>query len=271
MVEKSSYLRLGVPLPSGLDYPTLASFIAPDMPFLESALGLYVFDGNNELSRRNLVNADLPLTTYGTPDYSGDGVVVNKQNGFDTGISGKIDITAVAILAGVAGTYDPNVIVLSNWDVGANRPSIVSAGDILRIQKSGSIYQVAQYVDVGTGNPSAVYSNPPAPGAGWWSLLSAIKGSAQTATGIPTVRGHGFAGANSLAVGEVATTVPRAAAPNSHYFIGGGTPGNNSTAVTSFRLKMLAIYGRSLSEAESGQVLNQMRTVVGPSFGIEGL
>jgi len=177
----------------------------------------------------------------------------------------------VAILAAEGGTYDPNLIILSNWDVAANRPSGVSAGDILRIQKSGSVYQAAQYADCGTGNPSAFYSNPPAPTGSWWSILSAIKGPAQTGTGIPTVRGHGQSGANSLTTGEIITTLPRSAAPNSTYRIGGGTPGNNSTPVTKFRLRMMAIYGRALSEAEAGTVLNALRNNIGPELGINSL
>lgn len=87
----------GVTFPSGPAYLKKVNYMAPALTETAGLVGLYLFGGDSDLSLRNIVNPNLPLTRIGNPVVNALGATCDINNCFDTGLSETQDFTFIAI------------------------------------------------------------------------------------------------------------------------------------------------------------------------------
>ncbi len=260
----------GVVLP-GDEFPKLASFTAPTLPFAESLVALHSFGLSQDSCRVNYIDGHPALSQVGSPTVDPLGVRLNRANHFVSDFVPTAAYSVVLIakpLKVPSGSQNYGFLMGNYMDAGAG----VFSGDNLL------------FADIGAGPSFMNFIQATAAGA--MATRGSINISALDETkwhAFFSVLGPGGAGAlerSNVAVGRGGALTWGTDATGAHtptqpvpMHVGGFNvwPGTAIGSTQTVTEQMVAIYNRRLSTAECEQIYQYLHQIWGPSAGFDGL
>lgn len=260
----------GVVLP-GNEYPKLASFTAPSLPFSESLVALHSFGLSLDSSRVNYIAGHPELGVVGAPMVDPLGARLNRANHFLTDFvpTASYSVLVIAKPLKVPSSSQNYGFILGNYrDAGGG----VFAGDNLLFADLGAGPSFMNFVQGTAGGGMGTRGSINISGLDetkWHAFLSVLGPGGSGALERSNVA-VGRGGILTWGTDAIGAHTPNQPGP---MHIGGfdvwaGTSIGSTQTVTE---QMVAIYNRRLSTAECETVYQYLHESWAPAAGFDGL
>lgn len=247
------------------DFPKLAVFGAPALPYYEDLVSLHTYGLALESSQFNYAEGHPPLDVVGTPKIEQLGATLRRADCFETGFVPQGDYTVISIAKPVKNTdgNTHNSYLASNF---GNPSGTVFVGDSMLFS---FMDDVPVYANVVQTSATAVGARGKIDVSGLdedvWHVFASVIGGTDSNVAI------GREG--TLAWGTPGPTVPLTPDQTRGLRLGGFYPwaGTAIGSLGAVVKQMTAIYGRKLTTAQVSDVYAYLHTVWAPMAGLPGL